>query len=164
MIKKILIVLLIALIVIQFFHPAKNSNPGEQPNAIAKAYPVPNEVADIIKVSCNDCHSNNTVYPWYNTIQPVAWWLNNHIKEGKRQLNFDEFASYTPKRAHRKLDELIEQVKEGEMPLTSYTLIHRNARLSDAQKTTLINWAQSVMDSIAIKNNLPKAEEKKEKH
>lgn len=163
MIKKILIVLLVILVAIQFIHPKKNQSPGEQPNAIAKAYPVPQEVTDILKVSCYDCHSNNTSYPWYNNIQPVAWWLNNHVNGGKKEMNFDEFATYTPKRAHRKLDELIDQVKEGEMPLNSYTWMHKKAVLSAAQKKTLINWAQTTMDSIALKNNLPKEEEHKER-
>ncbi|MGE5107263.1 MAG: heme-binding domain-containing protein [Sphingobacteriales bacterium] len=161
MIKKILIVLLIALVVIQFFHPAKNQSGGDQPNAIAKAYPVPQDVADILKVSCNDCHSSNTAYPWYNNVQPVAWWLKNHVDDGKKELNFDEFASYTPKRARKKMNEIIEQIKEGEMPLNSYLWIHRNAKLSDAQKQTVLNWAQQLRDSIALKNKLPPLEEKK---
>ena len=163
MIKKILIVLLVALVVIQFFRPAKNTAPGEQSNAIAKAYTVPQEVSDILKVSCNDCHSNNTVYPWYHNIQPVAWWLNGHVKEGKRELNFDEFATYKPKKAHHKLEELVELVKEGEMPLKSYLWMHGNAKLSETKKTTLTSWAQSLMNEIAVKNNLPQEEEKKEK-
>ncbi len=161
--KKILIGLLVVLIGIQFFRPGKNQSPEIQSNAIAKVHPVPQEVADILKVACNDCHSNNTVYPWYNNIQPVAWWLNNHVNEGKQELNFDEFATYPPKKAHRKMDELIEQVKEGEMPLSSYTWVHTNAKLSDAQRATLTQWAQTVMDSIAVKNNLPKEAEEKEK-
>ncbi|HET9056233.1 MAG TPA: heme-binding domain-containing protein [Chitinophagaceae bacterium] len=161
MIKKILMVLLIGLIAIQFFRPLKNQSAAESANAIAKAYPVPTEVADILKVSCSDCHSNNTVYPWYNNIQPVAWWLNHHVKEGKKELNFDEFASYKPKRAHRKLKEIIEQVKEGEMPLNNYLWLHGVARLNQDQKQILLNWAQQLMDSIAQKNNLPLKEEKK---
>ncbi len=162
MIKKILIVLLIALVVIQFFHPEKNQSTGTQANAIATVHPVPQEVADILKVACNDCHSNNTVYPWYNNIQPFAWWLNDHVEEGKGELNFDEFATYKPKKAHRKMDEVIEQVKEGEMPLASYTWMHKEAKLTDAQKTTLINWAQAIMDTLAVKYNLPAKEEKEE--
>ena len=161
MIKKILIVLLIALVVIQFFHPAKNQSTGEQFNAVTKAYAVPKEVDDILKVSCNDCHSNNTVYPWYNNIQPVAWWLNNHVEDGKKEINFDEFASYTPKRARKKMNAIIEQVKENEMPLNSYLWIHKKARLDDAQKQTLIEWAERLRDSIATVNNLPPLENKR---
>jgi exonuclease VII small subunit len=160
MMKKIFIVLLIALVVIQFFRPAKNQSAAEPANAIAKAYPVPQEVADILKGSCYDCHSNNTKYPWYNNVQPVAWWLNNHVKKGKGELNFDEFATYKPKKAHHKLEEIIEQVKDGEMPLNSYLWMHKEAALSETQKTTLINWAQQLMNDIAVKNNLPPKEEK----
>ena len=161
MVKKILVVLLITLVAIQFFQPTKNQSAGEQANAVAKAYPVPQEVADILKASCNDCHSNNTVYPWYNNIQPVAWWLKNHVDEGKKEINFDEFASYTPKRARKKMKEIITQIKDDEMPLNSYLWIHKNAKLSDAQKQTVINWAQKLMDSIATKNNLPPLVEEK---
>lgn len=161
MVKKILIVLLIALVVIQFFHPKKNQSTTESPNAIAKTYSVPPEVKDILKVSCNDCHSNNTAYPWYNNIQPVTWWMNNHVEDGKKELNFDEFANYKPKRMQRKMHEIIEQVKEGEMPLNSYLWIHKNAKLSDTQKQTLLNWAQQLMDSVGMKNNLPPIVEEK---
>lgn len=162
MIKKILIMLLIALVIIQFIHPAKNQSAGDQANAITKAYPVPQEVADILKVSCNDCHSNNTQYPWYNNIQPVAWWLKDHVDGGKKELNFDEFATYQPKQVQRKMHAIIEQVKEGEMPLNSYLWIHKDAVLNEVQKTTIINWAQQIMDSVAQKNNLPPIKARKE--
>ena len=155
MLKKILIVLLIALVVIQFFHPAKNQSAGAQANAISKAYPVPQEVTNILKISCNDCHSNNTVYPWYNNIQPVAWWLNSHVNEGKGKLNFDEFLSYQPDKARKKLNGVIKEIKGGGMPLGSYLWIHKNAILSDPQKQLVTQWAQRTMNNITAKNNLP---------
>jgi len=149
--KKILIVLLIAFVFIQFFKPEKNIHPGTQANAIATVYQVPEDVSQIMDKACNDCHSNNTRYPWYNNIQPVAWWLNDHIEEGKDELNFDEFASYNLRRQYHKLDEVIEQVKKGEMPLNSYTWIHTDAKLSDAEKTALTGWAQGIMDQMKSK-------------
>jgi hypothetical protein len=88
-------------------------------------------------------------------IQPVGWWMQHHVKEGKSHLNFSEFASYAPKRQHHKLEELIEMVKEGEMPLNSYLWIHGNAKLSDQDRSTLLNWADQLMKEIALKNNLP---------
>ncbi|MBS1975418.1 MAG: heme-binding domain-containing protein, partial [Bacteroidetes bacterium] len=142
MLKKILFLLIMAFAVIQFFHPAKNKAEGEQPNNISKTVPVPGNVKDILSKACMDCHSNNTVYPWYNNIQPVAWWLNHHVKEGKGEINFDEFASYNLHRQYHKLDEIIKQVKEGEMPIASYTWVHRDARLSEEEKTSLIQWAE----------------------
>ncbi|MDB5275156.1 MAG: cytochrome [Ferruginibacter sp.] len=93
--KKVLLVLLVILVIIQFIHPAKNSSSEDAMlvNDISKKYIIPQNVHDILKTSCYDCHSNNTVYPWYSKIQPVDWWLTNHINEGKREVNFSEFAT-----------------------------------------------------------------------
>jgi hypothetical protein len=92
--KRLGLVLLAILVIIQFFHPAKNQSTEVLPTDIAKVYVAPAPDVDVIlKKACNDCHSNNTVYPWYNNVQPVAWWLNNHIENGKRHLNFSDFGS-----------------------------------------------------------------------
>lgn len=149
--KIVLIVLLVILIVIQFFHPAKNISTAQWPNDIAVVYNEPDNVRTILNKACNDCHSNNTRYPWYNNIQPVAWWLNYHLQEGKRELNFNEFGSYPIRRQYHKLEELTEMVKEGEMPLGSYTLIHTDARLRDQEKETLTDWANSIRATIRAK-------------
>jgi hypothetical protein len=149
--KRLLLLLLLVFIVIQFFRPAKNISEGISANDITKAYAVPQDVQTIFKTSCYDCHSNNTAYPWYNKIQPVAWWLADHVNEGKRELNFSEFASYRIGRQYKKLEEINEQVKEGEMPLSSYTLIHTDAKLNDQQKISLATWVESVRDSIKAK-------------
>jgi len=154
MIKKIAYVLLAALVIIQFFRPARNISTEKSPNDITNKYAVPSSVQEILKTSCYDCHSNNTVYPWYANIQPVAWWLADHVNEGKRELNFAEFSTYSPKKAHHKLEEVIEQTKEGEMPLQSYTIIHQNTKLSDAQKLEIANWADGLRKEIALANNL----------
>jgi len=151
MIKKIGLGLLICLVIIQFIRPAKNTNTIDASKQITAVAAVPENVNVILKKACNDCHSNNTNYPWYSNIQPVYFWLNDHIKEGKREINFDEFASYRLRRQYHKMEELIEQVKEGEMPLSSYTLIHKDAKLTDAERTTLTSWAQGIMDSMKAK-------------
>ncbi len=151
--KRTFQILLLAFIVIQFIRPAKNKSEGISNNDISKIYAVPADVQSILKTSCYDCHSNNTVYPWYAEIQPAAWWLADHIKEGKRELNFSEFASYRIGRQYRKLEEVNKEVKENEMPLESYLWIHKNAKLSDEQKLTLANWVTAVRDT--IKANYP---------
>jgi hypothetical protein len=140
--------LLIALIVIQFFRPEKNINPGDQPNAISKKYIVSADVKTILDKACMDCHSNNTRYPWYNNIQPVAWWLNNHVKDGKKELNFDDYINKRPRFQYRRMEQTIDLVKKGEMPLDSYTWIHKDAILSEEEKTKLFDWAQSIMDTL----------------
>ena len=139
--KRILIVLLVIFVIIQFIRPAKNVHAGAQPNHVMKNFPASPEVRSIMEKACFDCHSNNTTYPWYSYIQPFAWWLNDHIEEGKKEVNYDEFLSYTPKKQHKKFEETAELVKEGEMPLKSYTWIHRDAKLTDAERQAIVNWA-----------------------
>ncbi len=155
MIKKILLILLVALLVLQFIRPTRNQSEGRSENHIANKYSIPANVSGILEKACYDCHSNNTVYPWYTNIQPVGLWLQNHVKEGKAELNFSEFLAYSPKKARHKMDEVIEMVKEGEMPLNSYTLIHKNADLSTEEKTALTDWASLMMQQIEKDNNLP---------
>lgn len=140
-IRKILIVLLIALIIIQFIRPEKNISEGIAINDISSKYAIPADVRGTLKVACNDCHTNNSRYPWYWNIQPAAWFLNGHIIEGKRNLNFSIFTSYPIGRQYKIFDNISKEVKSGDMPLTSYSLIHRDAILSDAQKTAIENWA-----------------------
>lgn len=150
--KKILIGLVAVFVIIQFFRPAKNIS-GDNTYDISTQYPVPQEVASLLKVACNDCHSNTTAYPWYSNIQPVAWWLNSHIVDGKRHLNFSEFTSRRIAIQNHKMEETIEMIKEGEMPLESYTMmgLHPGANLSEDQRQTLISWAESIMDTLKAK-------------
>jgi hypothetical protein len=154
--KKLLIVLFVIFIVIQFFRPAKNiaADASSFKNDITTIYTIPDSVHNILQASCYDCHSNNTLYPWYNNIQPVAWWLNRHIQNGKRALNFSEFATYTVQRKYKKLNGIIKEIGSDGMPLSSYTLIHRYAILSPKQKDLLISWATTICDS--IKANTPR--------
>ena len=149
-IKPIALVLFAAFIIIQFFRPEKNiqATDGPSANDISTVYPVPKEVAAILQTSCYDCHSNNTHYPWYANLQPVAWWLADHIKEGKKEINFSEFASYRIGRQYKKFEEINKQIEEGEMPLESYTLIHTETKLSAEQKAIIKNWVNSSRDSI----------------
>lgn len=152
MIKKILIGLLVVLIAIQFIKPTRNESANTTQD-IATLYPMPDSVKTIVTKACADCHSNKTVYPWYASIQPLGFWLDHHVEEGKREINFNEFASYRIGRQNHKLKDVIEQIQEGEMPLSSYTLIHKNAVLTETEKNTLIHWCQNIMDT--IKANYP---------
>jgi hypothetical protein len=108
----------------------------------------------ILDKACNDCHSNNTKYPWYSNFQPVAWWLDHHVDEGKGEINFDEFLTYPAKKARHKMEEVNEMVKEGEMPLNSYTWVHKDAVLTQAEKLVLAEWAVATMKTIETENNL----------
>lgn len=140
--KQFFLSLLVGLVAIQFFKPEKNINKTPSEKYISAVINVPENVNGILIKSCADCHSNNTQYPWYANTQPIAWWLNHHIKEGKAELNIDSFANYSLRRQYRKLEEIMDEVEEDEMPLSSYTLIHRVAKLSETDREVLINWAK----------------------
>lgn len=145
MVKKILLVLAGLLLLAQLIpRPPKNVSTGVSARDISAKFTVPADVNSILKESCNDCHSNSTVYPWYSHIQPLAWWLDDHIHEGKKGLNFSEFASYSLRKQYHKMEEVEEMIEKGEMPLKSYSLIHTKSKLNEQQKATLINWSKSV--------------------
>ena len=81
----------------------------------------------------------------------MAWWLNHHVEEGKREINFNEFASYQTRRQYKKMEEIIDQVKEDEMPLSSFTIIHKDAKLSQEQKLVLSSWADGIRKDMELK-------------
>ena len=139
---------MIVLILIQFIKPGGNYGNAFGRNDFTHEIRVPDSIMRILKVSCFDCHSNHTNYPWYAQTNPVYWWLNHHIKEGKRELNFTEFATYTVKQKDKKLAEIAEQVREHEMPLPSYTLIHTDAKLNEQQVNALVQWSKSARKEI----------------
>ena len=140
--KKVLVTLFILLIIIQFIRPERNMGIADTPNDITHTVPVSPEIKNILVTSCYDCHSNHTEYPWYFNIQPIAGWINHHIEEGKEELNLSEFKTFKTKRKLHKLEEMIEEIKSGEMPMSSYLLIHHNAKLSEDQKNKLIAWTE----------------------
>lgn len=151
MFKILGIILLVVLVMIQFFHPAKNIAATPSTHHISKLYVVPANVEQILVKACYDCHSNTTKYPWYSNIQPVHWWLDDHIKDGKRHLNFDEFTTYRVARQYKKLEECISEVKDGEMPLKNYSYIHKDAVLTEIEKEALFSWCDGIRDSIKTK-------------
>ncbi len=151
MIKKILVVLLIILIIIQFIKPGRNIHAGGQPADISTLYAVPPDVDSILIVACKDCHSNNTRYPWYNNFQPVAWFLANHVQDGTNSFNLNEFATYPVARQYDKIEEIKKQIDKGDMPLYSYTIIHRDARLTNMEKNTIISWSENIRKSMESK-------------
>ena len=147
MLKKIGIAVVIILIVIQFIRPDKNIS-GDDTFAIETKYSIPNDVENILQVSCYDCHSNTTTYPWYSSVQPIAWFLAEHVTDGKKHLNFSEFTNKPLFVQNHKLEETIEMVEEKEMPLPSYTYfgLHQEANLTDEQRDKIIAWANAQMD------------------
>jgi hypothetical protein len=165
--KRFFIALLLALVVIQFIRPEGNQNEVVAANTLAAALPVSNEVNDVLKAACNDCHSNNSVPMWYMKIQPVGFWIDHHIEEGKGELNFDEFATYSLRRQYHKLEEVAEMVNEREMPLESYTWMHSEAKLTDVQKKLLTDWSAAMMDTLEARwpmDSLVKPQQQQPEH
>jgi hypothetical protein len=140
--------LLITIIVLQFFQPTMNEGAAVDSQRIMDVYPASEETKSILATSCYDCHSNTTKPMWYMHVQPVGMWIMHHVEEGKEELNFDEFGTYSLRRQYHKLEEIGEVLSEDEMPLYSYTIMHGDATLSDAQRKTLTDWAASIMDTL----------------
>ena len=152
MFKKIIWIALVVFIAIQFIQPARNTSNKILPTDITMLYRVPDSVQSLLKTACYDCHSNNTMYPWYSRIQPGAWFMANHVKSGKEDLNFSEFGSYSLRKQQHKLKSIVEEINEGDMPITSYKLMHSNARLDEHEKAVLVDWATQTKDSLTSKN------------
>lgn len=145
--KLILMVLLAVLILIQLVRPQKNTAAIPAGKAFVDTFKVSEQVNAILAVSCYDCHSNNTDYPWYSEIQPMAWFMDKHIKDGKEKLNFDELPSYGSRRLNSKFTQIITQIEQDKMPLNSYLWMHEGARLSMEDKRLLVDYFNSLMDN-----------------
>lgn len=141
-VKKILVILLIALVIIQFFRPEKNNAEYRDVAAFEKETHANKEVVAVLEKYCYDCHSNKSEYPWYAEVAPISFWINHHIEEGNEHLNLSKWENYSIKKKDHKLDELIEEVEEGKMPLDSYSWVH--GAITDEEKETLIVWAKGV--------------------
>ena len=141
--KKILLGILAIFILIQFFRPEKNNSKNEM-NAMSTVMEIPVEVTKIIQTSCADCHTNSTNYPWYSEIAPVSWYLAQHVKEGKEHLNFSEWTTYNKDQQEHIIKDLKEVLNDREMPLKSYLLIHKDAKLTENQYQIMYDWANSI--------------------
>lgn len=138
--KKVLFFLLAAFIGIQFFRiDMENPAVVDEEDFIVITNP-DDEIEGMLRKACYDCHSNETEYPWYANVAPVSWWLAHHIEEGREELNFSKWGTYNEKRSDHKLEECVELIEEGEMPLNSYTWTHGDAELSDKQKESLMEF------------------------
>ncbi|MBK6986431.1 MAG: heme-binding domain-containing protein [Bacteroidetes bacterium] len=150
--KNISIFLVFLFLVIQSIRIDKTTEPVNSSTDFIALTSANAEVVNTLKIACYDCHSNQPTYPWYTNIAPVSWWIKHHINEGSHHLNFSIWGTYKDKRKHHKLEECIEMVEEGEMPMSSYTLMHGEAKLTDAQKLQLVGF-------LKLKNAMPQPEE-----
>jgi hypothetical protein len=146
--KIIALILLVVFVGIQFVPTEYNQSDFVPESDFLLVNNTLEDVVKLVQTSCYDCHSNNTDYPWYNRVQPLAWFLEDHIKEGKSELNFSEWETYSNRRKINKLKSIISQIVDDEMPLFSYTLIHSDAILSDAEKQMLIEYMTQIRDNL----------------
>jgi Haem-binding domain len=141
-IKWAVIVLLVAFAGIQFIRP-EYSNPAiNQPDTLEATTPVPENVEQIFTRSCNDCHTNKTTYPWYSNVAPLSWQIVDHVKDGRRHLNFSVWNTYNTDKKRKKLDEVCSEVTDAAMPIGQYLWLHGNAVLSQEDVKTICDWTQ----------------------
>jgi hypothetical protein len=150
MLKRLLLMLAAIVVILQFIRPDRTVPASDPADDISTVLNVPDEVQLILRTSCYDCHSNTTMYPWYAEVQPVGWWLNSHIQDARKDLNFSEFGTYPARRQYIKVQQIVEEVTDDEMPLPSYLIMHADARLSQEQKARLVAWATAAQESMRV--------------
>lgn len=138
--KKILKILLVVFIAIQAFRIDKTNPPVVASQDFIAMYKPSEAIANTLRNSCYDCHSNTSKYPWYSNVAPVSWLVKNHINEGREELNFSEWGTFTAKRKSKKLEDIVEEVEAGEMPMKPYVLMHSEAKMSSEQREALVNY------------------------
>jgi hypothetical protein len=144
MLKKISLILVIFLVLIQFYRPQKNISSEFSATDFLTVTKANDTLTSIFKNSCYDCHSNNTNYPWYAEVAPLSWWIAHHVDEAKEELNFSEWSTFSEKRKNKKLEEIVEELEEREMPLKTYLPMHPEAKLSDEQIVLLTTWVKNL--------------------
>lgn len=155
-IKNIGIFLVFLFLAIQSIRIDKTTQPVNPETDFLVLTSANSEIAGMLKTACYDCHSNQPIFPWYTNIAPVSWWIKHHIDEGSHHLNFSIWGTYSEKRKNHKLDECIEMIEEGEMPMSSYTMMHGEAKLTDAQKLQLVEFFKAQkMVATGSKNETP---------
>lgn len=134
-------------LVLQLFRPTREVSAAAAGHDLIAMHWPPPAVREVLERACYDCHSNQTKYPWYASVQPVAWWLDRHVDEGREHVNFSHFGGLSARRAAQMLEACSDAVAEKEMPLWSYTLGHPEARLSDQQRDALVEWMVALAET-----------------
>lgn len=140
--------LLFLLVIIQFFPVKRPANNSDTTNDLIAVEKLKGNVPAVLKTSCYDCHSNQTNNPWYSHVAPVSWLLINHIEDGRSKLNFSDWKLNNKRRKIRQLEDMKEQVQQGEMPMSSYTFIHRKAKLTDKEQQLLVKWTEDMAEQV----------------
>lgn len=139
LLKIVLVTIALIFVAIQFFQPEKNESTDSE-NLIFKHEQIPDNVQQILKNACFDCHTNNTKYLWYHRISPVSWMVNNHIVEGKKELNFSEWGKLDNYDKIGALEDMRQELEQKTMPIKQYVWMHKEAKLTDNDRAAIIAW------------------------
>ena len=143
--KIVLVIFVLILIIAQFIRPDLNQGDMDVNKDFLVTEAASPAVAMLMKNACYDCHSNSTSYPWYSKISPLSFWIQGHVDHGKENLNFSEWTTYSIKKKKHKLEECVEEVEDGKMPLKSYTWMHGNAKLDQEDMDLLVEWFRALI-------------------
>ena len=149
MFKKILIGLLIIFAGIQLITIDRNNPEFDSSKDFISIANPPEDIEKILRVSCYDCHSFETNYPWTSYIAPFSWMIDDHVQEGREHLNFSIWGDYSLEKQDHKLEETIEEVEEGHMPEDSYLIMHGDAELSEEQIESFEAWFETYKASLS---------------
>ena len=130
---------------IQAIRPARTNPLTDPARTMGAAMTVPADAAAVLNRACRDCHSNETTWPWYSGVAPVSWLVIDHVRSGRRHFNYSEWTGYESEKARKILHGICEEPRDGSMPIGSYLLVHREARLSEADVRALCNWTESIV-------------------
>lgn len=147
-VKRILFIFLAVFIILQFFRGTPPEFRDENPSDLINNEVIASEVSTMLRSACYDCHSMESVYPWYSYVTPVSWFLFDHVADGRDELNFSEWSEMSKKKQLHKLEEVSEMVLEEEMPLSSYLPLHPEAKLSAEQRKQISDWAMGLASEI----------------
>ncbi|MDY0076039.1 MAG: heme-binding domain-containing protein [Bacteroidales bacterium] len=146
--QKILLVLIVLIIAIQFIRPERNIENNPSRYDIFHKTGQPTEISAMVQSACYDCHSNRTAYPWYASVAPVSWIIANHVNEGKEHLNFSNWKLLDKAQQQHALEEIIEVLEKDEMPLKPYQWLHNEATMTPEKSAKMISWAQEMKFSL----------------
>ncbi len=146
--KKIWFILIVIVVIIQFIPTGRPDAVNNNPNDVLINNPVPDSVASLLTTTCYDCHSNETYYPWYSYVAPVSWLVARDVKEGRKHVNFSEWESLYKMKKAEILDDLVDEVSDGGMPMLIYPLMHPEAKLTKADRQMIVDWAEGFGESL----------------
>jgi hypothetical protein len=146
--NRILVIFIAILLLIQLIRIDTTNKSTDNAMDFTVRSGADENISVMVRAACYDCHSNETIYPWYAQIAPVSWWIGNHVNEGREHLNFSEWTAYDTEKQKHKLEECVEMIRAGEMPMKSFTWLHPEARLSDEQKQELIGFFNKLYEAL----------------